>query len=167
MKPATITKATLDDLEAKARSAIAEYEAAMPSGGGIIFDIHGSQGGARFGLPQMVGLHMALPTRVILGLVAAARPSITGSEGMTRFYLLGDPWIDRRDRGKTTAILFGSPDPHIAVHLADTNCITGCLRCEEDPQVHRRDAEWLVNVLNTFGEWPPAIQPSVKKGGAR
>lgn len=82
---------------------------------------------------------------------------------MTRFYLLGDPWIERKDRGKTTAILFGSPDPHIAVFFADTTCIMGCPRCEADPGVHRRDAEWLVQTLNKVGEWPPPIPASASK----
>lgn len=73
------------------------------------------------------------------------------------FFLLGDPWIERRDRGKTTAILYGSPDPHVATFFAGTDCLVECNRCagiaEIDRQyvgeeVHRLDAEWLVKALN-------------------
>jgi hypothetical protein len=70
------------------------------------------------------------------------------------FYVLGQPWIDRRSL--PTGILYGCDDPHVGRHFADTSCLTGCQNCEEwetsyegsNPEVHAEDAIWLVEALN-------------------
>jgi hypothetical protein len=86
------------------------------------------------------------------------------------FYVLGQPWIDRRSH--PTGILYGNDDPHVARHFADTSCLTGCQNCEEwessyegsDPEVHADDAAWLAEALNFAVHHPkgPGLPPFEK-----
>lgn len=64
------------------------------------------------------------------------------------FYLLDLPWRDRR--APVTSLLYGNDDPHIALHVADTSCITGCQDCEyaDNEEIHEEWAEWMRDALN-------------------
>lgn len=84
------------------------------------------------------------------------------------FFVLNRPWI--HSGSKPTGILYGDEDPHVAVHFADTSCLTGCERCEDwgeirhgapDEWNHAEDAKWLTGALNyaiNHGFRPPPIE---------